>query len=531
MSTEVFSALGGLGLFLLGMRLMTEGLRKLAGDRLHRWLARVTRTPVSGAATGALTTAVVQSSSATTVAAVGFVGAGLLTYEQSLGVIFGANIGTTLTGWIVALLGFKVKLGPLSLLLVFGGALLMLLTRKAGQDAGRALAGFALLFLGIDFLKDGLAASADAISLEQFSSASFWGRLVLVGVGLVLTVLTQSSSATVATTLAALSSGILDLPQALAVVIGADVGTTATAWLATLGGSTASRRTGISHVVYNFITGLVAFLSLPLYHATLLKFFPDVAESNAAIATVGFHTAFNVLGVVLVLPFTRSFANLMRRLVPDRHDSLGSVLEPRLAANPAVAFTTLRSVISQIVSQSLTITRDSLASSPDRIPNESYDVLEHAISDCRQFMGSLSNDDNRDLVRSQVPDLIHLCDHTERLLERCRDHERVAHLSIVPSLQGEAGKVRDSCCRLLAWLTSPADHLSPARELDELADRLETDHGQIRHDFISATVEGVRSPVDLDSDLDALRWLRRCSRHLARICHYLEDSGVSTVSR
>lgn len=521
MSQAALNALGGLGLFLFGMRTMTDGLKALAGDRLHRWIGRATRTPVSGAATGAITTAVIQSSSATTVAAVGFVGAGLLTFEQSLGVIFGANIGTTITGWIVAVLGFKVKLGALSLPLIFGAALLMLIGKGIWRDVGKALAGFSLLFLGLEFLKEGMQDSAKAISLEQFSSDTLWGRLVLLGVGLLLTILMQSSSATVATTLAALSTGILDLQQALAVVIGADVGTTATAWLATIGGSTASRRTGRSHVVYNLLTGLMAFLILPLYYWIVTRLDPDIAQTNAALATVGFHSAFNALGVVAVLPFTSRFAKLMRRLVPDRDDLPSAVLDPRLAQTPVAAIEALHAATTETGRRVVLSLEQALQPRPEFQSEEDLDLLQRSVTDCRNFVGLLSSGPE---LRDRLPALLHACDHIERLLERCLDRERIGHLMKVPTLAEEAGKVRTESHGLVTWLQEPGRTPAPDDRLEGLANRFESDRDRIRHEFIEQAAAGLRSPADLDDDLDAHRWLRRCTWHLARICEHLRDS-------
>lgn len=528
MSPAILSALGGLGLFLFGMRVMTEALRSLAGDRLHRWLARVTRTPLSGAATGALTTAVIQSSSATTVTAVGFVGAGLLTFEQSLGVIFGANIGTTITGWIVAVLGFKVKLGTLSLPVIFAAALLMLIGRGRGRDAGKALAGFSLLFLGLEYLKDGLEGSASGISFESFSSATLLGRLVLVGVGLVLTILMQSSSATVATTLAALSTGILDLPQALAVVIGADVGTTATAWLATIGGSTASRRTGRAHVVYNLITGAAAFLILPVYHWAVTSLVPDAATTNAALATVGFHSAFNCLGVLVILPFTNQFANLMRRLVPERSDSPSAVLDPKLAQTPMVAIEALHAATAETARRTVGRFAACLETFDTFLSEEEIEFLRTSNSDCRNFVGPLST--TRKPLQDRITALLHACDHIERLLDRCRDHSRIKHLAAVPSLAEQARELQQEARSLALWLNDPATHPSPEGTLTSLATRLESDRDQLRHQFVEAAAGGLRSPSDLDQDLDSHRWLRRCAWHLARISQHVRESLTADLT-
>ncbi|MEY8841056.1 Na/Pi cotransporter family protein, partial [Cribrihabitans sp. XS_ASV171] len=220
MNSDILAALGGVGLFLIGMHMLSGGLRALAGDRLRALLARFTRTPLSGAATGAAVTALIQSSSATTVTAIGFVSAGLLTFSHALGIIFGANIGTTVTGWLVAILGFKLDLGQTVLPLVLVGALLQLLGRGDWARSGQALAGFSLLFIGIDAMKDGLEAFEGIVTPQDFPEDTVLGRLQLVGIGVLITLVTQSSSAGVATALAALGAGAISFPQAAALVIG-----------------------------------------------------------------------------------------------------------------------------------------------------------------------------------------------------------------------------------------------------------------------------------------------------------------------
>ena len=311
----LIQVMGGVGVFLIGMVVLTEGLRMLTGVRLTRFLAQTTKSPISGALTGTVTTAILQSSSATTVAAVGFVSAGLLTFPQALGIIFGANLGTTITGWMVALLGFKLKLGHALLPVIFVGIMLRIFSRPPWAQAGYAMAGFGLIFVGIDILQQA-AGEFDLINPELLPGDDLLGRLQLVGIGIVLTIITQSSSAGMAIALVAVNAGLIEFTQAAALVIGMDVGTTVTAAIATLGGNTSTRRTGFSHVIYNCLTATGAFM--------LLIPFPDLWEystgsavgDNAEIALVAFHSCFNLLGVMIVLPFTQQFAGMMETLFP-----------------------------------------------------------------------------------------------------------------------------------------------------------------------------------------------------------------------
>ncbi|MFN3615304.1 MAG: Na/Pi cotransporter family protein, partial [Rubrimonas sp.] len=301
--TGILTICGGVGLFLLGMHMLADGLRVMAGAGLRDVLARFTRSPARGALAGTAATAALQSSSAVTVMTVGFVGAGLMTFPQAVGVILGANIGTTLTGWIVAVVGFKMQLGLTALPLLLAGVLARMFARGRAAQAGWALAGFSLIFIGIDMLQEGMAGFEGAVSPASFPDDTALGRAQLALIGLAATVVMQSSSAAMATALAAMTAGAIDFPQAAAMVIGMNVGTTVTVALVSLGGSTAMRRTALAHVLFNVMTGAVAFAILDPFTALMVAVTPGEGVGEAQLALVGFHSAFNVVGVAAVLPF------------------------------------------------------------------------------------------------------------------------------------------------------------------------------------------------------------------------------------
>jgi phosphate:Na+ symporter len=230
----LMQVLGGIGIFMIGMIVMTEGLRSLAGESISKALMRFTKTPASGALTGAVTTAILQSSSATTVAAVGFVGAGLLAFPEALGIVFGANIGTTITGWMVALLGLDLKLGTVILPFILLGAILKLFFRDKLAAIGYAIAGFGLIFVGIEWMQDAMSGMESVLLQKYLPESSFIGYIELLFMGIIVTMITQSSSAGVAATLTLLYSGLIEFDQAAALVIGMDVGTTFTAVMASV---------------------------------------------------------------------------------------------------------------------------------------------------------------------------------------------------------------------------------------------------------------------------------------------------------
>jgi phosphate:Na+ symporter len=331
--------LGGIGLFLLGMWLMTEGLRLASGSALREVLARSTRTRWRALGSGIMLTAVVQSSSAVTVAAIGFVNAGLLTLGQVLWVLFGSNVGTTITGWLVALLGLKIKIDLLAMPLIGLGMLLRLTGGNARRGSiGLALAGFGVLFLGIDVLRTAFTDLSAGITFPQIEG--FWGMSAHVLVGALLTLLMQSSSAATALTLTAAQGGILGLESAAAVVIGSNIGTTATALIAAIGATANARRAAAAHVVFNLLTGGVAFLTLPwLLHAT--QWFGGWIGAPADIATALalFHTVFNLLGVLLMWPLSDRLAVFLqaRFRSAEEDESRARYLDASTAALPALA--------------------------------------------------------------------------------------------------------------------------------------------------------------------------------------------------
>lgn len=299
---------GGVGLFLLGMWLMTDGLKLAAGPALERILARSTGTRLRGLASGMLITAVVQSSSAVTIATIGFVNAGLLTLGQALWVLFGTNVGTTMTGWLVAVAGVDFKIEAFALPMVGLGMVLHLTGHATRRGAlGMTLAGFGVLFLGIDVLKDTFTGLGSQMALPGGSGVL--GVLAHVGAGALLTVLMQSSSAALAVALTAAQGGLITLNDAAAVVIGANVGTTVKAMIAAFGATPNARRAAAAHVLFNLLTGAVALALLP-WLIDAIEHLRDALDLEAApaVTLALFHTVFNLLGVLLMWPLADRLA-------------------------------------------------------------------------------------------------------------------------------------------------------------------------------------------------------------------------------
>lgn len=335
--------LGGVGLFLLGMGLMTDGLRLAAGPALERGLARSTRTRWRGLASGVLVTVLVQSSSAVTVAVIGFVNAGLLSLGQALWVLFGANVGTTMTGWLVALVGMKFDIDLLALPLVGFGMLLRLGGQAGRRGAwGMALAGFGVLFLGIDLLQDTFSGVAAQVELP--GGQGMTGILAMLLVGILMTVLMQASAASLVLAFSAAQSGLVSLEAAAAVVIGANIGTTVTALLAAIGATANAKRSAAAHILFNLLTGAVALVILPWLLAGLGRSGRWLGVDEAPATQLAlFHTVFNLLGVALIWPLADGLGHFLERRFRsvEEDESRPRHLDQTVLAVPALALDAL----------------------------------------------------------------------------------------------------------------------------------------------------------------------------------------------
>jgi phosphate:Na+ symporter len=343
--TLIGTILGGLGLFLLAIGMMTDGLKLAAGSSLRKLLSESSRTPLRGIFSGCLMTAVVQSSSAVTVASLGFVNAGLISMRQALGIVYGANIGTTMTGWLVALLGFKFDIQAFALPMVGVGMILKMVKQKGKlASLGLALVGFGLFFIGIDVLKNAFEGLVQTFNVSELTAEGLSGIFTFLLVGIVMTMLTQSSSASIALTITAASTGVVGLYAAGAMVIGANIGTTSTALLAVIGATPNAKRVAAAQVIFNLATALVALIIMPVIFYLIEGFtlFFNIS-SDTAISLALFHSIFNVLGVLLVYPHNDRLANFLegRFHAREEKDSRPQFLDNTIAQTPVLAVNAL----------------------------------------------------------------------------------------------------------------------------------------------------------------------------------------------
>jgi phosphate:Na+ symporter len=335
MLLQILTLLGALGMFLFGMNMMSSGLQKAAGDRLRKLLSSITSNRFKGVMTGLVITSIIQSSSATTVMVVGFVNAGLLTLLQAIGVIMGANIGTTMTAWIISLLGFKADISILAVPLMALGFILSMMKSNKRKHIGEFVIGFALLFLGLSFMKSSvpdLQSSPEILSfIRGWGDYGFGSVLLFVLLGTVLTLILQSSSATVALTMIMLTLGWMPFEHAAAMVLGENIGTTITANIAAAVGNTSAKRAALAHTVFNvfgvvwalilfrpfvgFVGSIIGSMGLPNPAKIGLEVATEANQTALLYGLSMLHTLFNIITTLILVWFCPQIAKLVSTIL------------------------------------------------------------------------------------------------------------------------------------------------------------------------------------------------------------------------
>ena len=377
---------GGLGLFLLGMWLLTEGLKLGGGSALSRILATWTTTRLRSFLSGFSLTAVVQSSSAVTVAVIGFINAGLLDMSRSLWVVFGSNVGTTMTAWIVAIVGFKFKVEALALPAVGVGALLHLFGAGVRfRSTGGALAGFGLLLLGLQILQGAFSSLEHAVDLSGLSGKDIGSIALMLLLGLLLTAIMQSSSAAMAIVLTAVATETVTIAAGAAAVIGANIGTTVTALLAVLKATANARRVAVAHMLFNVITATVALIALAPFIGLITWFQQTLnMDANPAVSLALFHTAFNLLGVALMIPLEPRITARLKRLFArgETQTSRLRYLDANILKIPDLALNATVLEQSRVLGETATLIRQFRQGAA--LPNTAFAELRAVLSDINE---------------------------------------------------------------------------------------------------------------------------------------------------
>ncbi|ABI76115.1 Na/Pi cotransporter family protein [Hyphomonas neptunium ATCC 15444] len=505
--------LGGIGLFLLGMSMLTDGLKLAAGDGLRAILRGWTRTPARGLISGALLTGLVQSSSAVTVATIGFVNAGLLTLRHAVWVIFGANVGTTMTAWLVALIGLKLDIGAFALPIIGFGVMAQMLGGKRPRLAGfgQALAGFGLFFLGISVLKGGFETLLPWFESLDLAEAGFFAPFAFLLFGTALAALAQSSSAAIAIILTATAGGGLPLELAGAGIIGANIGTTSTAIFASAGATPAAKRVALAHIVFNFYSGIAAFLLLyPLINASHWLADLILADTQDEPLTLAlFNTLLNVFGVILIWPFASRMIDWLQGRYKSEDETIGrpAHLDPTLAAVPALALRGLVLEIERMMNLAFERAAKRLGAEAGHTNGNGDAGILALGQSIRDFIADLSRQSLPSDVVNALPDLIRSIHHVEEAVtEGAAIHDGAQPPATL--ITGPAwDRLRDGVLATLVTSAGAPDAFKT--EFDQEMDEVDQAYQAIKKDLLESTAAGHTSVEAMELALLRARRMRR----------------------
>lgn len=380
----------GVAILLFGMIMLEEGFRVFTKGPLQNLLKKATDKLYKSIGVGALVTALIQSSSLVSVITISFISAGLISLSGGLGLIFGANIGTTATAWLVAGFGLKIKISALAMPMLVFGIIFSFQKKPTFKGIGNVLAGLGFFFLGIHYMKEGFDVFKEFIDLTEYAIPGFWGVVVYTGLGIVITTVLQSSSATLALILTALSAGQIEYENALALAIGANVGTTITAVLGSLSSNVAGKRLAGAHLIFNVVTGLVALAFIyPL--ANLVRTLSDVLGISSADYTLKlalFHTIFNILGVLIMIPFIKSMERFLLRYFKEKVDK--DIDEPKFLNKAVLEFP--GTVISTLIEESKYLYKNAI-----------FEIVTHGLNIHREDVKS--NEKIKKIIKKSTKDM------------------------------------------------------------------------------------------------------------------------------
>ena len=519
---------GGIGLFLLGMKLMTDGLKMAAGHALRHILSQWTHTPLRGFLSGILITSLVQASGAVTVAVIGFVNAGLLSLLQTVYVIYGTNIGTTMTSWLVALVGFKINVQALALPLIGLGMFVRLISGESRRGAlAEAIAGFGLFFLGIGILKDAFSDVGNSLELAEYSADGL-GLLLFTGFGFVLTFLMQSSSAAMVVTITAAAGGVIPFTAAAATVIGANVGTTSTAALAVIGATPNAQRTAAIHVIFNLLTGVTALLLL----SPLLALVDQIRvwlglENSIATELALFHTLFNILGVIMLWWFTPRLVQWLERRLRSAEEDLGRpvYLDKNVVRTPALALNALVLELGRMGDFAGKMLRD--AFSTERHMSSQL----HKEKAVMERLVNAVNDFSLTLQRSNLPGDI--SEHLPLALRVSRYYLEVSNVAVSMAtaqeelpyiedkqLEESLGQFRSECVALLV-LADPLSESFSAEASQQGLDTLEQHYEKLKATLLHAGTKETIRLQQMVAELDLYSNVRRAMEQAVKGASHL----------
>ncbi|MGI6424854.1 MAG: Na/Pi cotransporter family protein [Tepidanaerobacteraceae bacterium] len=525
----IFTLLGGLGLFIYGMTLMGEGLERAAGERLKILLQLLTRNRFLGVLVGAIVTAIIQSSSATTVMVVGFVNAGIMDITQAIGVIMGANIGTTMTAQLIAFKLTDIALPAIGL----GAGVFIFSKSKTRKFIGQVILGFGLLFFGMQTMEVALKPLANMPQFVNFMTNFSKTPLLGVIAGFLTTGIVQSSSATLGILQALASQGIVDISIALPILFGDNIGTCVTALLSSIGTNITARRTAVFHLVFNIVGTIIFMIFLPLVQVLVASTALDPVRQIA-----NAHTIFNITNTIIQLPFAFLLVKLVKYIVPGEPKIIErglKYIDDRLLETPSIALTQVKKEIARMGNMSLEVLQDSTnifmnySEQTDKMAREKETVINELARDTTRFLAMLSrtnlpsheHDSITDLI-SAINDFERIGDHAMNILELA-EYKEENNLpfsnTAIDELAEMSYKVKETVdlaiFAFLHWDKEASDKIAVnEEEIDNLEKKLRINH-------IKRLNQGECNPSSGVIYLDLLSNLERVGDHSFNIASYI----------
>ncbi|RTE65088.1 Na/Pi cotransporter family protein [Amphritea opalescens] len=524
--SNIGDLIGGLGLFLLGMQLMTSGLKRAAGHSLRKALEAATRSRLRGLISGATITALVQSSTAVTVATIGFVNAGLLNLGQSIAVIYGCNIGSTMTGWLVATIGFNFNISAFALPMIGIGMMMRLIGgEKRYAHIGTTLTGFGLFFVGLSFLKDTFSGLENSIPFEALSQTSY-GLALFVLAGFILTVLIQSSGAAMAITLSMASTGAIPLATAGALVIGANLGTTSTAVLSAIGATSNAKRIASAHVFFNLITGAAGLLLL-VSLSSIINGSDFTQYFDLVILLALFHTLFNVAGVLIMWPLTTPLVAFLEKRFRRADEDLAKArfLDNNILETPLLAIEAMSRELGRVSRMATAVAKQSLdADLADSAPIRAQSlIINKLIVEVGKFSQKLGQQPLSEEIAQILPSTMRVARYFNEIArlanlitEYCQRFEQISD----SNTQKDIYELKDITRKILDAAAISDDSYTSSDNTRILLHELEKTYHKVKLHVLDAMIDGRLTPDEGTDLLDSLSHVHRLGQQAEKSARY-----------
>jgi len=531
----ISSGIGGLGLFLLGMWLMSDGLKMAAGNALNHFLHHWTNTRLRGLSVGIFLTGLVQSSGAVTVATIGFTNAGLLSLKRAIWIIFGSNIGTTTTGWLVTLIGFNFKISAFALPMIGIGMIIKLSQNDSRFAAfGQALVGFGILFLGIDVLKDTFSDLGSNISLISATTSGWQDILFYTGFGFLITVLVQSSSVTLAITLTALAGGVMTLLPAAAIVIGSNLGSTSTAIFSSFATNPVAKRVVASHVIFNVLTAAVSLLLIsPLLALTLWAQDLFQLGDSSTLTLALFHTLFNVLGVLLMLPIANILVQWLKNRFKTKDEDEGKAkyLAKNTLSLPSLALHALTRETERVSHYALAMAKDSInfeVSIKDMTAKQN--IIKRLTISIGDFTTNLYTQNLTEETSEKLPVLLRVSQYYDAISElsvMINAAKKQIATAINPAIQQQINEFYKNSIHLLK-LAELGKKIHCADDLQKELSLLESEYQSLKSLLLRRGAEGSLSIAKMDKTMTSISQIRRITQQAVKALIHFESLDLDS---